>query len=225
MFVAVVLAVAGAIALFQHRQRQRRRDALALLALERGWRYELRDDAVAARMRPYFPVLDRGFGRRCTNVITATADADPVLMFDYEYKERRGSGRNRRTATYRWAFAATPLPEWLPTLRIDSENALTKLASMAGFRDIEVESDDFNRRFRVQAQDRTHAFDVLHPRMIEFLLQQPHDNWETCGGWLAVVRRGHWSPEDYGTTMVAVRRFQELVPDYVWRKHASEDSR
>ena len=38
-------------------------------------------------------------------------------------------------------------------------------------RDIELESEDFNRAFTVSCPDRKFASDVLHPRMMEFLLQ------------------------------------------------------
>jgi hypothetical protein len=90
-----------------------------------------------------------------------------------------------------------------------------------GFRDIEVESAEFNRRFRVAADDRTHAFDILHPQAIEFLMAQPIDCWELTGGRLVVHKPGRWDAAQYAPAHALLEGFITLVPDYVWRKHGA----
>jgi hypothetical protein len=217
-FVVVIALLVGT-----YLTEKRRRERIHELCTANGWQFTHRDRALPSRFRGHFPVFDRGFGRECRNIVVAgDDDGDWYSLFDYTYKERRGTGKDRKTVTYRYAVAVTPLPVALPTLRIDAENVLSRLASAVGFAGIEVESADFNRRFRVTTADRAHAFDILHPRTIDFLLTQRLDNWEIAGGYLMVLTRGRWRIEDYAPTLDHLRRFRGLVPDYVWRKHGHE---
>jgi hypothetical protein len=140
-----------------------------------------------------------------------------ATLFDYTYTQ--GSGKS--STTYKVGVAHVPLPVLLPDLRLSGEGVLSRLASSVGFRDVEVESVDFNRRFRVGADDRTHAFDVLHPQMIAFLLAQPFDDWELTRGRLLLHRRGHWQLDEYDGVLRTIAQFLTLVPDYVRRKHGA----
>jgi hypothetical protein len=219
-------AVAAAVAYLGWRHEQQRRQALRQFAADRGWRFVDRDDTLAGQLRGDFPLFREGDGgRHCRNVLHArTRSGRECLLFDYSYQVRRRSTGNNGTTTMttrtiRHAVAAVTLPAWLPELRLARENVLTKLAGAVGFGDIEVESTEFNRRFRVRAADRGHAFDVLHPRTIDFLLSQPLDSWELAGGRLLVARDGRWSIGEYDGVVAQLERFVDLVPDYVWRKH------
>ena len=56
----------------------------------------------------------------------------------------------------------------------------------ANFDDIDFESDEFSRKFYVQSSDRKFAYDVLHPRMMEFLLQTTPPMIDVEGGALCL---------------------------------------
>lgn len=209
----IIIAIVG-----WYRQKKRR-EALQQLCRQNGWHYERRNDRWASGMRDYYPLFRRGFGRRCTNVVTIPNEPAQTTLFDYRYKERTGSGKNRSTTTYRYKVALSRLPAPLPALSIDSENVLTRLAGSFGFTGLETESEEFNSRFRVSADDRRTAFAILNPRMIEFLMDQELEDWEIVGDWLLIASRGRWKLEEYAGVADATAAFVDHVPDWVWRDH------
>lgn len=224
VFFVVFALAAAAIALGSWLARQRRAQALARLCAERGWRYVARDDSWVGRLAPYFPLFRAGDGgRRCDNVIRLRGRQAEFILMDYSYyEESTDSDGHRSRRTVRHAVATAELPGWLPNLRLGPETVLTRLTSAVGFTDIELESVEFNRRFRVQAKDRAHAFAILHPRAISHLLAQPYESWEMSGSALVLSRRGSWRPEEYGPAAVIAEAFIDLVPDYVWRQHSDD---
>lgn len=227
--VPVAVAVGLAIAYVAWRGERQRREALDRLAADRGWTYAGRDDSLVRRFRRDFALFRAGNGgRHCRNVLHASTPGGlPCLLFDYSYEVRSTSGPNNTTSkrTVRHAVAAVELPAPLPELRLAPESFLTRVASSIGFGGIDLESDEFNRRFRVRASDRAHAFDVLHPRTIEFLLAQRLDSWELVGSQLLVTTGGRWDLADYDRVVAKLQRFVDLVPDYVWRKHGGQAPR
>lgn len=223
LFVLAIIVVAT-VAYVQWKREQARREALFSLCVQRSWTYERRDDSWVQRLRGEFPLFRAGDGRRrCENVVSTGAGGpgDGVFM-DYSYVTRHHSKEGTSERTHRHAVALLVLPDFLPELRLASEGVLSRLASAAGFRDIELESAEFNRRFRLKAPNRAHAFDVLHPRAIEFLLAQRLDDWELVGQRLLVSTSGRWALADYEQVLEQMRAFVELIPGYVWRKHGAE---
>ena len=47
---------------------------------------------------------------------------------------------------------------------------MDKIAGALGFHDINFESSEFSRKFHIKCADKKFAYDVIHPRMMEFLL-------------------------------------------------------
>jgi hypothetical protein len=216
---AVAVAVVGYLA---YQQQVKRREAIALLCAQRGWSFAHADDAWVGRLRSDFPLFRRGDGKRRCREVVRIPDHPAAVLFDYSYVERSRNAKGQTSErTIRHAVAVVDLPSWLPSLRLGPEGVLSRIGSAIGFRDIELESAEFNRRFRVNADDRAHAFDLLHPTAIAYLMAQPLDTWELAGGRLLVARSGRWDPDDYARVHDLVRGFVELVPDYVWRKHGA----
>jgi hypothetical protein len=58
-----------------------------------------------------------------------------------------------------------------PTLQISEENLFTRLADTLTFRDIEFESEEFNRRFTVKGADERFATAFCDSRMMDWLLR------------------------------------------------------
>lgn len=182
--------VAAAVAVFEYvrrRRRDARRRALRTWADRNGLHYA-RLDLTGQRLWRPFRLFGMGDERGVENVVTGTLDGRPVELFDYWYKvveeDRRhrrasrgltltlGTTQGRRERTYRFTCAVAEAPgaaNW-PHLSIAPESWRTKLADKAGFRDIEFESDAFNRMFDVRCDDRRFAFDVLDARLMQWLL-------------------------------------------------------
>src|SRR5204862_1433100 len=90
---------------------------------------------------------------------------------DFTYKETSGSGKDERTTTYEFSYLLIRLPYGnVPDLLIRPEGFFDKLAAMIGFSDINFESAEFSRRFLVKSSDKKFAYDVIDPRMMDFLL-------------------------------------------------------
>ena len=49
---------------------------------------------------------------------------------------------------------------------------MTRLGDHLGLRDVELEYDDFNRRFRVKCDDQKFAFSLLDGQMMQWLLER-----------------------------------------------------
>jgi hypothetical protein len=96
------------------------------------------------------------------------------MAFQYSYKETHGSGNDRRTETYTHTVIALSLPADKPTLQVGREGFGRKLLGFVGVRDLQLESEQFNEAFHIKTSGGTvgekFAYDVLHPRMMEWML-------------------------------------------------------
>src|SRR3954468_13947968 len=173
-FALVFLVVVGAIAIaiYQWRRNQQRIEQLRQFCLGKGWQFVPSDDEYTARWNcpPFF----EGRSRHARDVVTGTlgqgSSARPFVAFDYSYVTDRNNGKSSTSQTHRFAICAVQLPTYLPALCITPENVLTRLGDVITGDDIELESEDFNRRFRVQCPDAKFACDVLSPRTMQLLL-------------------------------------------------------
>ncbi len=82
-----------------------------------------------------------------------------------------GSGKNRQTHRHAVVIVETGLP--VIPLEIRREHLLDKVGEFLGHDDIDFESAEFSRTFHVTAADRKWAYDVIHTRTMEYLLQAP----------------------------------------------------
>jgi hypothetical protein len=87
-----------------------------------------------------------------------------TLLFD-----RFNAGIDRRIRHWNTCAAGT-LPLWTPYAVIGPETMLTRLLATATGNDIEIESEEFNRRYHVRCDSRRFATLLLCPEMIEVLL-------------------------------------------------------
>ena len=118
-----------------------------------------------------FELFGRGHGKKASNVLVGEEGGREAVAFDYQYTT--GSGKNR--TTYYHQAVVLGLPINAARLRTRSENIFDRVASWVGWDDIDFESDEFSRRYHVKCDDRRFAYDVLHARLIEYLLAQPSE--------------------------------------------------
>jgi hypothetical protein len=211
IFVAVVLA----IAIWQYQLNKKRRERLQQFALANRWSFVARDDSQCMRWQR--PPFNEGFDRRALNVMTGHFRNHDMLAFDYTYKTRSTDGKgNSNTQTHHWRVCALALPTWLPYVEVGPENALTRLGNVMGVHDIELESEDFNRRFRVHANDPKAAYDVLSPRMLERLLALPPIHWRIDGNTILSWATGANDVTDLPARLSTLVTVVDGIPDFVW---------
>jgi hypothetical protein len=220
LLLAAALVVVAAIGYLSWRADQRRRTALQQFARNRGWTYAATDVRLVDRWLD--TPFGQGFDRRVRNVVGGTHPAGalgplPVVAFDYSYRTRSNDSQGRSsTTTHRFAVVAMCLPGYLPRLEVTPENLLTRLGNALGLPDVELESEDFNRRFRVSARDRKFAYDALPAKTMEALLSRRSLNWRIDGTDMLCWDTGRIDPVRILEALATLGDVAAGIPSYVW---------
>lgn len=203
--IVLVGATVGGIAFLVWWYRDRpERSLLRATARRYGLRFSPRDP---------FGILGMGFAllsraarsRHVLNVMWGRWEDLEVRTF--EFREQRGDDD-----LLRLTCAMTPIPAWWPQLVVRGETPLGRAADALGIRDLQLESEDFNRAFDVRSGDAAFATALLDPRMMSWLLDAvPAFAFEVAGGWLLVaVALAH--PWKVQAALELLAAFRDRVP-------------
>jgi hypothetical protein len=201
---------------------RKRRDRIMAFCVARGWRYLAEDLSVVGQYsgEPF----GQGDRRRARNVIRGNECGRDFLAFDYSYQtESTDSKGQRSTTTHHFAVCAVTLPAYLPTLEVSPTGAFRKLADAVGLTsDIDLESEDFNRAFKVRGEDRKFATDVLSPRTMQYLLTAPAAAWRIQGNGMLRWKSGRLDPADIVVATSVLDRVADGIPAFVWKDHQDQ---
>jgi hypothetical protein len=111
--------------------------------------------------------------RGIDNVMVGSWAGVPVTVFDYWYAR---SGDPTIDDVERFSCLLTPLDNRWPDVTIDPETPLTRATGRVTMREIDMESEAFNRAFTVRSTDRRFVNALVDARMMRWLL-------ELGGGW------------------------------------------
>jgi len=221
VIIIAVIVIGAVIAYMAWLQEKKRREALAALAAEFGWRFDPSRDSYHDEEYAHFEMFRKGHGRRAFNTLTGTLkiDGEPyhAKAGDFVYKVTSGSGKNRRTRTYKFSYLIVDMP-WphAPDLLIRPEGLFDKLTDMFGFDDIDFESAEFSKKYCVKSPDRKFAYAVIDPRMMEFLLAtKPGGIDIEHGRCLLSDGRSRWAPEQFRSSIGWMTTFFDTWPDHV----------
>lgn len=200
---------------------KKRQEALAAFAAKQGLSFTPEGrDQLLSDYRAFDP-FGRGGSRKAYNLVAGRRGEVQWEMFDYRFST--GSGKNRRTHHY--GIVAARLPLMFPQTSIRPEGFFDKVAGMLGFEDINFESEEFSRRFHVKCEDRRRAYDLIHPRMIDFLLAGPALHWQLGGPYLVLTRSERFSPADLEGKMRLMEEFIAHLPEYLRHDLRQESTR
>ncbi|MCA8944303.1 MAG: hypothetical protein KDB80_17185 [Planctomycetes bacterium] len=214
------IALAIVLAVFGHLAAKKRREALAAFAAEIGWDFDPSSRTHDSMLAP-FEQFQRGHSRRAFNTLSGTLEARgfecDAQAGDFLYKRTSGSGKNRRTTTYRFSYLVLDLPfRSVPDLLIRREGLFDKLTSVLGFDDIDFESEEFSRKFFVKSRDRKFAYDLVDPRMMEFLLATRPPRIDLEAGFLCMTDgSSRWEPNQFGRQFETAREFLDRWPAHL----------
>ena len=221
LIVPVVIAVVIAAIVYSSKAAKKRREELAALAAELGWRFDPGRDTHHDDEYAHFEVFRKGHSRAAFNTLAGSleiAGAEyPVKMGDFTYKVTQHTGKSTSTHTYRFSYLILHLPYvGVPDLLIRREGVFDKIAAAIGFDDIDFESAEFSRKFLVKSPDKRFAYDIIHPRMMEFLLQEqpPGIDIERNRCCLMDGTR-RWSADEFRRAVEWARAFFALWPEHV----------
>lgn len=223
--VVAVLVIGGLVAWFGYVQAKKRREQFAAFAASQGWSYVAADNRLTGQWNgePF------GYGdhRRALNVVTGPFQGRHIVAFDYSYQTHtQGRNGRRTTTTHKFGVVAMQMPGALPYLQIEHEGIFGgAVANALGFRDIQFESEQFNRTFRVKAADDRFGHAVVHPRMMEMLLARGEIGWRIDGNTVLGWSRGSHDPNQLMWRLDLLKQVIDHVPPYVWRDYAGVDPR
>ncbi len=142
----------------------------------------------------------------------------PITAFDYHYAT--GSGKNRSDHYFSAVIIAGPVP--LKPLYIRREGFFDKLTEFFGFDDIDFESAEFSRKFFVKSPDKRWAYDVIHQRMMEYLLAAPDFGIQFDLMHLIAWRSRKFSLADFQAAAELICGILDRLPEYVVRQQKGE---
>lgn len=118
------------------------------------------------------PPFGLGDNRRARDIVWGTFGGRPFETFAYSYETHStDSDGKRTTTTHHFQITWVPLPGPVPTMRLTSDSAVLRALTHVGMKDLDVESHEFNQRWKVWCQDERAGHAILTPRMIERFLQ------------------------------------------------------
>lgn len=221
LIIIPIILIVLALAWLAWKAEQKRHDELAALARRLGFRFNAGRDRSHDERYSHFEVFRRGHSRCALNVLTGEIEHHgarwPVMLGDFEYKITTSNGKTTTTTTYRFSFCILHLPfPDVPDVLIRPEGLFDRLKSIVGFDDIDFESAEFSRAFYVASRDRRFAYDLIDPRMMEFLMttRPPLVDMEQ-GRILLADGRTRWSPQQFETQLQWALSFLDHWPRHV----------
>lgn len=219
LFIAA-FPVAGYLAYRSWQQDQRRKQQIRTWATNNGYTYEAENDAWCERWNG--EPFGNGDHRRAENVVNGATSKRPFIAFDYSYQTHSSDGKGGRTTqTHRYTVTVVQMPTFLPTLQVTPESVFTRMGHALGLDDIDLESEDFNRKFRVHANDRKFASDVLTPRTMQALLARPATSWRISGSDILSWTEDRLSPLLVTKSASTLELVIDGIPSFVWKDHSS----
>jgi hypothetical protein len=139
-------------------------------------------------------------------------------MGDYHYvTTSRDKDGKTTTHTHHFSYLLVHLPfQQTPGLFIRPEGFFDKIKRAMGFDDIDFESAEFSKRFYVTSTDKRFAYDVIHPAMMEFLLDRDPPAIDVEQGCCCLGAGNEtWTAEEFRANLACAQRFFELWPKHL----------
>jgi hypothetical protein len=205
----LAMAIAAAFIYRRWQASRTRADLVGDLAAEKGWSYNANEPGLVGKW-PGDP-FGKGEDQQARNVLRGTYGDRKFVAFDYSYQP---FGARSGKQPWRFGVVAMQLPAELPFLEVEHESLLGDTLDPRP--DIRFESEIFNRSFRVTSGDERYARAVIHPRLMELLLDRGEIGWRIDGEHLLGWYAGSHTPADLDRHLRLLGRIADLVPAFVW---------
>jgi len=123
-----------------------------------------------------------------------------------------------------YSFYFLQLPAALPEVTIYHEGFISKLKQLSGDSDIDFESYEFSRKFRVRSASPKVAYDFCNARMIEYLLANPDLSIELDRNFLCISFDKRLRSEEIENNLNRLLAIRALMPAYLFDREALHSS-
>ncbi|MGV8977086.1 MAG: hypothetical protein ACOH17_03495 [Cellulomonas sp.] len=194
---------------------RKRTEQLTAWAATIGWRFEGSDPTLTTRWtgQPF----GQGHSRKATDVLRGRFEGMPATSFTYRWT----TGSGKEESTYVRHVIALDLPAFLPNVELTPDGFGAKLAKAVGGQDIQFESDDFNRAWRVTSRDLAVAHAIVNPLLMERLLRA--DATGEClrieGTSILSWATGRTSTDTLARRLGVLAAVVRAIPRHVWMDH------
>jgi hypothetical protein len=230
---AVALVIGGALA-WRGRARGGR---LRTWATSTGWAWWGDDDQSLAQVSHHYPfgsspqkvseAMRGSFGgREAVSFVTRLAGRDMTDVIASQFGWRFGNPEGDIATEIaqreiRFHIVAVKLPMWLPTIEVVPETYAVKAEKATGAQDIQFESDQFNRAFRVQARDLHAAYALIQPVLMERLLRDDARTvaWRTDGNWVMSWQLGTTDLDSLARRLGVLSAVAGSIRPHVWQQY------
>ena len=159
----------------------------------------------------FFPLFSNGSSRRILPAMVGSDSAGSNwFLFDYQYTVSSGKSSH----THHFSVVVVQAKLAFPTMSLAPENVGFSVGKFFGMRELQVESEEFNKRYFIKTADEKMSLDLLHPVAIEALLKQPPYEWQMAGPFVMIHLDHHISGSEYEGLMSCVQEFLNQVPTY-----------
>jgi hypothetical protein len=225
LVVLLVVAIGAGVGYVNYLNAKKRREAFAAFAAQQGFSYQPANHGLASQWAG--TPFQTGDHWRVVNVLSGAYQSRQVVAFDYSYQTHTSNGKGgRRTTTHKYGVVVMQLPGALPRLEVTHEGIFGgSVANALGFGDLRFESEQFNRAFRVEADDQRFGHAVIHPQMMEMLLARGEIGWRIEGNSLIGWDAGPHTPGEVMNRLQLLQQVVDNVPPFVWADYADADPR
>jgi hypothetical protein len=213
-FVVVVALIVGGI-IWGYYAKRKRAETFQTFATQLGLSYSP-EDPFGILSWP-FALFQRGDGQGVENVLAGTWQGVDLTAFDFWYYDESTDSEGHTSRSYRrFDCAMTTIDAACSHLTIDHENLLTRIAGALSLKDLQFESDVFNRAFKVNADDERFAYAFVDARMMRWLMEHAERYaFEVLGNRL-LVAGPKIQPMEFLPLLGTLKTFRDQVPRAVF---------
>lgn len=199
----------------------KRRAELLAFAQQAGLQFfPDRDSSIASRFG-HFSAFTQGSNRYGYNTLRGHLDAACGKLeltagdFHYQTESRDSKGRRQVHNHYFSYLVLHPPFVMLPRMSMRRETLIDRISGAIGFDDIDFENDAFSRKFHVKSDNRKFCYDLLDPRMIEWIMTTEPPNLYIAGGQFMVTWKGIWKVVEFSSNIEWLRTLVSKIPNHL----------
>ena len=218
--IGVALVVLAGYWAFHLAEQWRQVRGLKEFALEHGWSFTAAGGISVAGLTG-FP-FGEGAERTVEDVIQGTYQGVECAEFSYNF-EHHVAGEHTAPQVFTVTQAILPVP--FPRLDLIPEDAGSRVLGAVTGNDIDLESAEFNRTWKVVCADKRFAVDVIDPRMMLVLLRHrvPGVVIRIDGDRVLAWGAGRSHTKDLTRRLDLVAGISKAIPAHVVRKYSEAE--